>query len=76
MTTMRRKMRSWIGGLLGAAVLMAVGWGVGAQEPSPSRWGIFSKLECPGNCPPLPHGPGVECCVKEPLDPIIVHAPR
>ena len=80
MTTMTKKMRSWIGGLLGVGVLVAVGWGAmpfgaGAQEP-PSRWGIFNRLECPGTCPALPHKPGVECCVKEPLDPIDVPIPK
>ena len=78
MTTMTKKKRSWIGGLLGVGVLVAVGWGAmpfgsGAQEPPPqSKFGLFDKGKCMGTCPPLPHEPGVECCAKKPLKPIIV----
>ena len=73
---MTKKTRTWIGGLLGVGVLLAVGWGAmpfgaGAQQPS-SKFGIFAKLECEETCPALPHKPGVECCSKTPLDPIIV----
>ena len=77
MTTMTKKKRSWIGGLLGVGVLVAVGWGAmpfgsGAQEPPSSKIGIFADLKCKGTCPDLPHPPGVECCAKKPLKPIIV----
>ena len=76
MTTMTKKKRSWIGGLLGVGVLVAVGWGAmpfgaGAQGTA-SEFGLFNNLKCPGTCPALPHKPGVECCVKEPLEPIVV----
>ncbi|MCY3809810.1 MAG: hypothetical protein OXG58_10390 [Gemmatimonadetes bacterium] len=73
---MTKKTRTWIGGLLGVGVLVAVGWGAmpfgaGAQKP-PSHWLQFNDAKCAQTCPAFPQKPGVECCNSEPLDPIIV----
>lgn len=78
MTTMTKKTRTWIGGLLGVGVLVAVGWGAvpfgaEAQAPPQSKFGVFNDLKCPGTCP---HTPGVECCSKTPLEPIVVRPKR
>ena len=74
MTTMTKKTRSWIGGLLGVGVLVAVGWGAmpfGAGAQSVPDWlNLFDKGKCAVKCS-HPIEPG-KCCDKRPLDPIIV----